>query len=199
MGTAMSKVRENGELIDIPQFSRSRPLDFGDGKGTSGFNLPWADVFTAYFSTGIPNIEVYIPPSSAVTRSMSQLRPIIPLLRYQWAIKLLKRIVGATMKGPGEAVLDSGTCHVVGEVRNAKGEIRRARMSTPNGYRLTVDGMLMAVAHLLEHPEHKGPHANHADGCQLRRAVARRLADCCLLRKSGFGGGDADSVEVGVP
>ena len=159
IGKAMSKVRENGELIDIPQFSRSRPLDFGDGKGTvAGFNLPWADVFTAYFSTGIPSIEVYIPPSSAVARSMSQLRLIIPLLRYQWVIKLLKRIVGATMKGPGQALIDKGTCHLVGEVRNAKGEVRRARMSTPNGYRLTVDGMLMAVAHLLEHPEHKGYH-----------------------------------------
>ncbi|MCY1546608.1 hypothetical protein D9M68_826120 [compost metagenome] len=115
-------------------------------------------MFTAYFSTGIPNIEVYIPPSSAVARSMSQLRPIMPLLRYQWVIKLLKRVVGATMKGPGQALIDNGTCHLVGEVRNAKGEVRRARMSTPNGYRLTVDGMLMVVSYLLEHPEHKGFH-----------------------------------------
>ncbi|MNQ63360.1 hypothetical protein D3C85_777390 [compost metagenome] len=113
---------------------------------------------TAYFSTGIPNIEVYIPPSSAVARSMSQLRLIMPLLRYQWVIKLLKRVVGATMKGPGQALIDNGTCHLVGEVRNAKGEVRRARMSTPNGYRLTVDGMLMAVTFLLENPEHKGFH-----------------------------------------
>ena len=89
---------------------------------------------------------------------MSQLRLIIPLLRYQWVIKLLKRIVSATMKGPGQALIDKGTCHLVGEVLNAKGEVRRARLSTPNGYRLTVDGMLMTVAHLLEHPEHKGYH-----------------------------------------
>lgn len=159
IGKAMSRVRENGELIDIPQFSRSRPLDFGDGKGTvAGVNIPWADVFTAYFSTGIPNIEVYIPPSSAAARSMAQLRPFMPLLRYPWVIKLLKRIVGATIEGPGQDLIDNGICHLVGEVRNAKGEVRRARISTPNGYRLTVDGMLMSVAHLLEHPLHQGYH-----------------------------------------
>ena len=42
------------------------------------------------------------------------------------------------------------------EVRNVKGEIRRAHATTPEGYRFTVDSMLMTVRHLLEHPEQKG-------------------------------------------
>ncbi len=157
MGKAKSKVRENGKLVDIPQFSRSRPLDFGDGKGpVAGFNLAWGDVVTAWFSTGIPNIEVYVPPSSGLARNMSMLRPILPLLRHQWVINLLKRIVGAAVKGPKQDQIEQGICHIVGEVRNAKGEIRRAHANTPNGYRFTVDSMLMTVRHLLEHPEQKG-------------------------------------------
>ena len=37
-----------------------------------------------------------------------------------------------------------------GEVRNASGVRRTARLETANGYRLTVDGTLMAVQFLLK-------------------------------------------------
>jgi short subunit dehydrogenase-like uncharacterized protein len=159
IGKAKSKVRENGKLLDIPYFTRSKPLDFGDGKGqVKGFNIPWADVATAYFSTGIPNVEVYVPPTSGIARSMSLLKPFVPLMRSQALVAVLKRLVDVAIRGPKESAYEQGSCHVIGEARNAKGEVRRAHVKTPNGYRLTVDGMLMTVAWLLEHPESKGFH-----------------------------------------
>ena len=36
-----------------------------------------------------------------------------------------------------------------GEARNARGDVRTARLVTSNGYRLTADGVLMAVDDLL--------------------------------------------------
>ncbi len=159
IGKGMSKVREQGHLIDIPYFSRSSVLDFADGKGAvKAFNIPWADVASAYFSTGIANIEVYVPASSPIARSMTLLKPFVRLLRNEKLLALLKRAVDALIKGPDAASYDNGSCYVIGEARNARGDVRRAHVSTPNGYRLTVDGMLMTVNHLLAHPDSNGFH-----------------------------------------
>ena len=45
----------------------------------------------------------------------------------------------------------TGRSRFWGEVRNSTGERRTARLETANGYRLTADGMIMAVKFLLEH------------------------------------------------
>jgi short subunit dehydrogenase-like uncharacterized protein len=157
IGKSTSRVRQDSMLIDVPYGSRTRTLDFGNGKGpVAAFNVPWADVATAYFSTGIPNIEVYVPPTSGVARSVSMLKPFAPLLRFPPLVALLKRLVAVTVKGPKESVFENETCYFYGAVRNAKGELRQARLSTPNAYRLTVDGVLMTVRHLLAHPESNG-------------------------------------------
>ncbi len=49
----------------------------------------------------------------------------------------------------------------------------RARLETANGYRLTADGMLMAVEFLLQRAPVGGYYAEHADGRALRGAIAR--------------------------
>ena len=41
--------------------------------------------------------------------------------------------------------------YVWGEARNAAGMVRTARLTTPNGYRLTADAAIMAVQTVLEH------------------------------------------------
>ena len=44
-----------------PAAWKTRRIDFGNGRGPiSTITIPWGDVATAYYSTGIPNIEVYI-------------------------------------------------------------------------------------------------------------------------------------------
>ena len=53
--------------------------------------------------------------------------------------------------GPSEEERRTGRSRFWGEVRNAAGERRTARLETANGYRLTADGMIMAVKFLLEH------------------------------------------------
>jgi short subunit dehydrogenase-like uncharacterized protein len=156
-GRGLSCVRENGELRRIPYFERRRRLDFGDGRGeVEAFNIPWADVASAWFSTGIPDIEVYIPADAAMARSVRLTRPLRPLLRSRRVVRLMQRLVSATIAGPGEEAYAQGVSRVIGIVANARGEERRARFSCPNGYRLSVDGMLMAVEHLAANPDSVG-------------------------------------------
>jgi len=53
-------------------------------------------------------------------------------------------------RGPNEKELRMGRSRLWGEVRNAAGEKRTARLETANGYWLTVNGTLMAVEFLLK-------------------------------------------------
>lgn len=69
---------------------------------------------------------------------------------------LLPCVVSATQKGSPESAYENEVSHIAGIARNARGDERRARVSCPNGYRPSVDGVLMAVTHLLSHPEASG-------------------------------------------
>jgi short subunit dehydrogenase-like uncharacterized protein len=52
-------VRENGILKRVPAAWRTRVIDFGNGP-VKAITIPWGDVATAFYSTGIPNIEFYM-------------------------------------------------------------------------------------------------------------------------------------------
>jgi uncharacterized repeat protein (TIGR03833 family) len=51
-------IRKDGKITPVPAAWKSREIDFGEVKRT-GVTIPWGDVATAYYSTGIPNIEVF--------------------------------------------------------------------------------------------------------------------------------------------
>lgn len=141
------RVRENGELIAVPFAHRSRTIDFGKGE-TAAVTIPWGDVATAYFSTGIPNIATYVPAPPAALVLMRASNLVRPLLGSPLVQGLLRRWA-STAKGPSEADLLGETAYVWGEVRNAAGATRTARATTPNGYRFTASATVMAIAHVL--------------------------------------------------
>ena len=55
-----SHARINGHIVRVPQAWSVRHIDFGSGPKLA-MSLSWGDVSTAFASTGIPNITVYIP------------------------------------------------------------------------------------------------------------------------------------------
>src|SRR5688572_23775842 len=62
-------VRQNGRIVPVPPAWRTRRIDFGDGKLRDATTIPWGDVSTAFHSTGIPNIEVYVAMRPAMRRA----------------------------------------------------------------------------------------------------------------------------------
>lgn len=156
---ATSCVRENGEILQVPYFTREKLIDFRDGKGSvRGFNLPWADVGSAWFSTRVPNIDAYMPRSAPLARTMILSRPFIPLMGFAPVAALMKWLVPRINKGSSQEQLEKTTAILSAEARNAKGEIRRARVTTPQGYLLTTDSVLMTIRHLLDQPKVSGFH-----------------------------------------
>ena len=142
------KVRENGRIVTVPLAHRVRRIDFGGGEKRA-MTIPWGDVSTAFHSTGIPNIEVFIPASSGMIFGAKFSKFIRPLLAMPSVQNWLKARIDKTVKGPAEATRSQQPTYVWGEVRNARGEIKTARVRTDNVYSLTITGALAVVEHLM--------------------------------------------------
>ena len=142
------KVRRAGIISDVPLGYKRRTIDFGRG-AKSAVSIPWGDVATAYYSTGIGNIEVYLPAPTALAIGMRLLDPLRPLLGLDGVQHWLKGLVGARVQGPDQASRERQRTWLWGEARNAAGEVKSARLETANGYEVTVHGVLLAVRHLL--------------------------------------------------
>jgi short subunit dehydrogenase-like uncharacterized protein len=147
------KVRRAGIITDVPLGYKRRQIDFGRGEKPA-IAIAWGDVATAYYSTGIGNIEVYLPTSPALAIGMRLLDPLRPLLGLDAVQRGLKRLLEKGLRGPDQASRELQRSWLWGEVRNAAGDMKTARLETANGYEVTVHGMLLAVRHLLAY---RGP------------------------------------------
>ncbi len=136
---AGGKVRRDAKIVTVPMGSLSRQIDFGKGVKWAPA-IPWGDVATAFYTTGIPNIEVYVatsPKQKNGLRLVNLMRPILKLTVLQNFMK------GRVPKGGPSAELREKTpVYVWGEARNALGETKIARVKTANGYDITVTGAL---------------------------------------------------------
>ena len=143
-------VRQDGKLKWVPLAWKTREIRFKHGKRLA-VTIPWGDVFTAYISTGIPDIEVYMSaPPSAILR-MKRLRMIKPLLSMQWVQNLMKSRIEKSVTGPEPGERQNTQMQLWGEVSSADGRSVSATMTTPDGYDVTVMASLGVVEYLLEH------------------------------------------------
>ncbi len=141
------KVRRDGKIIDVPHASQVRTIDFGRGEKLA-MSIPWGDVSTAYYTTGIPNIEVFTPSSRMIIFGAKQINHFRWLLGSGPVQSILKSIA-AKAKGPNAQQLATQSTYVWGEVTNNRGDKKTARLRTANGYAVTITGALGIVEHLL--------------------------------------------------
>jgi len=143
-------VRKDGKLTRVPLAYKSRQIPFANGS-RSAMTIPWGDVYTAYVSTGIGNIEVYMSVPSTAIRRLRRLRWLRPVLGVAPVQKLLKRRIATSVRGPSDDRRKNTGCQLWGEVASADARRLSATMSTPNGYDLTVTASLGIVEYLLDH------------------------------------------------
>jgi len=130
------RVRMNGEIIQVPLAYKERQIDFGDGS-KNAVTIPWGDVSTAYHSTGIPNIEVYIPISPKGAKNMRKMNWFRWLVKLKYVQNKMKQQVSKTAKGPNELQREKLRTFLWGEVTNEAGDKITGRIETCNGYQLT--------------------------------------------------------------
>ena len=144
-----SRVRRDGRIVEIPLASQTRSVDFGNGERLA-VAIPWGDVSTAYYSTGIGNIEVFTATSPKALAQMRKMNLLRPLLRRRWVRGLIKFGIQHRLRPPNQAQRESNLSFVWGEVRNDAGRIVTARVVTSNGYALTVASSLAIMAEVLD-------------------------------------------------
>jgi short subunit dehydrogenase-like uncharacterized protein len=147
--------RIKGHIERVPLAWKTREIPFREGPQTAT-TIPWGDVASAYYSTGIPNIEVYtvIPPKQiAMMRRFGWLMPALaigPVRSY------LKRWIEKRIAGPSTASREKSGSSLWGCVRNPQGRSIEGTLTTPNGYTLTVMTALAAVERILQSPPRPG-------------------------------------------
>jgi short subunit dehydrogenase-like uncharacterized protein len=128
-------VRRNGVLTDRTG-AMSAQFDFGDGP-EQVYAISWGDVSTAWHTTAIPNIEVFLKPPP----------DLVPLVRLPLFLrKLLTSPIGEAIVrsqlrkmpvGPDPKKRADGRCLIMGRAKNESGEMVELRLETPDGYELT--------------------------------------------------------------
>lgn len=141
-------VRLDGRLTPVPAAWKTRQIDFGRGP-VAATTIPWGDVSTGFYSTGIPNIEVYAAISGGVRRMMKASRALRPLLGAQPVQDFLKRRIKAQPPGPSDAERAKGKSFVWGEVEDENGRRMASRLQGPEGYTLTALTALAIVERML--------------------------------------------------
>ncbi len=142
------RIRRDGEIIPVPLAFHTRDIDFGNGVKTA-MTIPWGDVSTAFHTTGIPNIEAYVPASPKLISRVKRLNTVRRALGWNWVQSMLRKQIDRRVAGPDQNMLDNDRTYVWGEVRNAAGNVREARLTTANGYALTVQASLKVAEFLL--------------------------------------------------
>ena len=140
-------VRRNGEIKSVPTAYKTREIDFGEVKKL-GVTIPWGDVSTAYYSTGIPNIEVYtiVPPPQMKLLKISR------YLGWLLATKPLQSILQSQIPegGPSDEEREKGKTYLWGEATDEQGNRGEARQQGVEGYTLTVLAALKIAEKILD-------------------------------------------------
>jgi short subunit dehydrogenase-like uncharacterized protein len=142
------QVRRDGKIVSVPLGHSTRTIDLGQGP-LPAVCIPWGDVSTAYYTTGIPNIEVYRAGSAQAAVQLQKAQRWRWLLGNGFVQWLMKRAASRGERGPGAAERDNNATLVWGEATDETGQKRVVRMRVANGYALTVTASLAVVERLL--------------------------------------------------
>lgn len=142
-------VRRDGAIVRVPAGYQTRMIDFGDGP-IPAITIPWGDVSTAYHSTGIPNIEVYLATTPGTRFAMRMTRYLGWALGSgpgQW---LLKKLARMGQPGPTAEQRAAGLIILWGEATDPAGQRAVSRLHCPEGYTCTVLAALAVAERVLK-------------------------------------------------
>lgn len=139
------KIRKEGKLKSVAFGSKTCKFSFTEIGTLTGIRIPWGDVSTAYYTTNIPNIEVYMCASPKVIKNLKRLRRIKPILASRLFQHYLKNRTYKNHKNPSEEARIKSKSYIWGEVRNQSGDRIKGELILPNAYDLTVSTALAAL------------------------------------------------------
>jgi short subunit dehydrogenase-like uncharacterized protein len=141
-------VRRGGVLTPVPAAWKVRAFDLGRGP-VPCMTIPWGDVWTAWHTTGIPDIEVYMAAPPALRLAARASRVLGPLLGAGPVQRLVSAAVRRLVTGPTEAARATGQARLHGEVEDGAGRRVSARLTVADGYTFTARSAVACAERLL--------------------------------------------------
>jgi short subunit dehydrogenase-like uncharacterized protein len=143
------RIRRNGKIVSVPHLWGIKDVDFGRG-ATRLISMGWGDVSTAYHSTGIPNVTVYMGFPSMMIGVMRLTRFAGPLLYTRAARNLIKWMIGKFFApGPSRQQNENGFSLLIAEATDGEQTVR-AKLWTPEAYYLTALTSIEIVKRILD-------------------------------------------------
>ena len=131
------RIRRDGMIVQVPPAWQALEQDFGRGP-VKTVSIGWGDVSTAYYSTGVPNIETYFAVKTSAINLLRLTRLIGPLLYTRAVRNFIQWIIRwANPHGPSRMQNETGFNLMVGEMRDAS-RVVRTKLRVPEGYWLTM-------------------------------------------------------------
>jgi short subunit dehydrogenase-like uncharacterized protein len=143
-------IRKDGRIVRVPMAWDVREIPFSTGPRTA-MTIPWGDVSTAYYTTGIPNIRVYNAASPKTVGRIRRLRPLLPIAALPPVRRLLQKLADRRT-GPDETHRTTGRTHLWGRVAKGSREVTMT-MTTPEGYAFTAISAVNAMERVLQSPK----------------------------------------------
>jgi short subunit dehydrogenase-like uncharacterized protein len=174
-GTAMTIVdklgkggaaRENGRIVKKPLGEKGMWVNFG-AKKLFVMSIPWGDVSTAHFTTGIPNIEAYTAMKPSAYKLLKLQKLFNWLLRMEGVKNIIRNKIKQRPPGPDDEMRSKAKSLVWGEARNASGKTVTASFTCADGYTLTALSSLIIAKKILQgdfKPGYQTPASCYGDG-----------------------------------
>lgn len=142
------RVRRGGRLA-VPLWSPlEHDFDYGWGIRTS-LAVDWADTITAFHTTGIPDIEVYLDLLPSERAALLAGRLFAGWLRSPLGQALLSAKIQTLPEGTPPSDRRRAGCAIVAEAEDRAGRRVSSRLHTPDQYTFTADAALTLVERVL--------------------------------------------------
>lgn len=140
--------RRAGKIIRAALGQKGMWVDFGKKK-LFVMSIPWGDISTAHFTTGIPDIETFTGISKKTYTILKAQSLFNWLLRTNIVRNYIKKKIRKLPAGPSDVQRSKAISLVWGQVKDTAGKIATARLSGPEGYTLTTYSALIILQKVL--------------------------------------------------
>ncbi len=141
-------VRKAGKIIRTSLGQKGMWIDFGIKK-LFVMSIPWGDISTAYFTTGIPDIETYTGVSKKVYNVLKLQILFNWLLRTNVMRNYIKKKINQRAAGPDDEQRSKATGLIWAQATDTAGNTATVRLRGPEGYTLTTHSALIIAQKVL--------------------------------------------------
>ncbi len=144
------RIRKDGRIVKVPAAYKVETIPFTEDLSATAVSIPWGDVATAYFSTGIPNIEVLVGVPDKQIEKMKMPAFMRWLLGLAPVQAFMKAQIARRVKGPTDEQRARDEMYIYGEAWDDSGHKVAMRLRTREGYTLTAESGVKATQKVMD-------------------------------------------------